>query len=102
MPAARASRGPASVTGTPSISTAPESGGNTPDRILISVDLPAPLSPRTQVTSPAFARSEISFSAIALPKYFTTSRTSSSGSVMRPSPPGALGTLVDDGVDHDG
>ena len=31
----------------------PSSGGKTPDRILISVDLPAPLSPRTQVTSPA-------------------------------------------------
>ena len=37
---------------------------------MISVDLPAPLSPRTHVTWPALTTVETSFSAITLPKYF--------------------------------
>ena len=52
IPRARASRGPEKLTGSPSNSTSPLSGECTPERILISVDLPAPLSPSTQVTWP--------------------------------------------------
>ncbi len=35
----------------------------------MSVDFPAPLSPRMQVTSPALTRAEMSFRATTLPKY---------------------------------
>ena len=45
----------------------------------MNVDLPAPLSPSTQVTSPAPTPTLMSFSATTLPKYFETLRTSSSG-----------------------
>ena len=44
----------------------------------MNVDLPAPLSPSTQVTWPSRTETETSFSAITLPKYFETSRVSSS------------------------
>ena len=44
----------------------------------MNVDLPAPLSPRTHVTSPAPTPTETSFSATTLPKYFEMLRTSSS------------------------
>src|SRR5687767_12331896 len=47
-----ASFGVRSTVGLPSISTSPESGRCTPDRILISVDLPAPLSPTRPIDSP--------------------------------------------------
>ena len=70
IPRARASRGLVNVTGSPFISSSPLSGVWTPDRILISVDLPAPLSPSTQVTSPALTFSEMSWSALTDPKYF--------------------------------
>ena len=59
------------------MSSSPLSGAWTPDRILISVDLPAPLSPSTQVTSPALTFREMSCSALTDPKYFETERTSS-------------------------
>ena len=45
----------------------------------MNVDLPAPLSPSTQVTWPELTTVETSFSAITLPKYLLISRTSSSG-----------------------
>ena len=45
----------------------------------MNVDLPAPLSPSTHVTSPASTPTLTSFSATTLPKYFETLRTSSSG-----------------------
>ena len=41
-----------SCNGWPSNSSSPSSGGNTPEMILISVDLPAPLSPASATTSP--------------------------------------------------
>ena len=69
MPRARASRGPAKITGSPSKSTSPLSGTYTPERILISVDLPAPLSPSTHVTSPGYTATLMSSSALTLPKY---------------------------------
>ena len=49
----------------------------------MNVDLPAPLSPSTQVTSPAPTPTLTSFSATTLPKYFETLRTSSSGVPLR-------------------
>src|SRR5690606_15646683 len=53
----------------------------TPERILMRVDLPAPLSPRRQVTSPARTNIDTSDRATTLPKYFETLRTSSNLSV---------------------
>ena len=41
----------------------------------MNVDFPAPLSPRTHVTWPAFTTVETSFNAITLPKYLLISRT---------------------------
>ena len=62
MPRSLASRGLSNATASPSISIAPEVGLWTPDRILISVDLPAPLSPSRHSTSPACTSSEMSCS----------------------------------------
>ncbi len=42
------------VTGLPSTRISPEVGVSVPDKILTSVLLPAPLSPMSAVTSPAF------------------------------------------------
>ena len=52
MPSARASDGEWIATGTPSISIEPASSRCAPLRHLISVDLPAPLSPSSASTSP--------------------------------------------------
>jgi hypothetical protein len=52
----------------------------------MNVDLPAPLSPRTHVTSPWFTIAETSFSAITFPKYFETWSISRSGTVPAPLP----------------
>src|SRR2546422_14521 len=98
MPAARASRGPPKCTLCPSTRSSPSSCGCTPERILISVDLPAPLSPSTQVSSPPLTCIEMSRSAITLPKYLLTFRTSRSGMtffesfIALPSTPRARGT----------
>ena len=54
MPWSSASRGEPKVTGLPSTFNVPSVCGCSPEMILIRVDLPAPLSPRTQATSPAF------------------------------------------------
>src|SRR6202140_5602480 len=101
MAAARASLGPANRTFLPSIRNSPSSCGWTPDRILIKVDLPAPLSPSTHVTSPARTSIEMSLSAMTLPKYLLTWRTSSRGipvALMSASSQGARGTPSDEGV----
>src|SRR5258708_15504768 len=47
----------------PSISIVPESGGCTPKRIFIKVDLPAPFSPIRAWTSPALRSKSTPFSA---------------------------------------
>ena len=62
MPWSLASRGLLNSTGLPSISTVPDVGLWTPERILISVDLPAPLSPSRHSTSPRLTSSEMSCS----------------------------------------
>ena len=79
MPRSRASRGEWKWTSSPSTRYSPSECWCTPLRILMNVDLPAPLSPSTHVTCPASTRQETSLSAITLPKYFETLRTSSSG-----------------------
>ena len=53
MPALRASRGLPNTVGLLSTKILPEVGGWSPARVLMRVDLPAPLSPRTQVTVPS-------------------------------------------------
>ena len=53
MPRARASVEEVNSTRFPSSSTWPELGVTTPERIFISVDLPAPFSPNSVVTLPA-------------------------------------------------
>ncbi|SLN77900.1 hypothetical protein MAA5396_05129 [Marinovum algicola] len=52
IPALRASIGEWKLTGLPSNSTVPSSGITAPETALISVDLPAPLSPITARISP--------------------------------------------------
>src|ERR1035437_8416538 len=53
MPRSRASRGEEKCVSSPSIFMVPSVCGCRPEMILMSVDLPAPLSPSTQATSPA-------------------------------------------------
>ena len=79
MPAAKASRGEAKTTGRPSTAMLPSSGRSRPDSILIRVDLPAPLSPSRQTTSPGATLSETFSSAMTEPKYFETARASMIG-----------------------
>jgi len=59
----RASRGLEKRVWTPSTKIAPELGGWNPDRILISVDLPAPLSPSRHRIEPGWTDIETSLSA---------------------------------------
>src|SRR4029450_1658639 len=61
------------------ISPARRVGGKTPARILMSVDLPAPLSPSRHSTSPARTSIVMSSRAITWPKYFETPRASRTG-----------------------
>jgi two-component system CheB/CheR fusion protein len=88
----RASRGEENSTGVPYIVYSPELGWCTPERILMNVDLPAPLSPSRQLISPARTSSETPSSATTAPKYLEMLRASSSGGV--PAPGG--GMLGDD------
>ena len=54
IPCRRAASGPGIVTGWPSIRISPDVGVSVPERILTSVLFPAPLSPMSATTSPAF------------------------------------------------
>ena len=90
IPRSLASRGELNVVGSPSTSSSPSLCWCTPLRILMNVDLPAPLSPSTQVTSPGPTDTLMSFRATTLPKYFETSRTSSNAVIAWP-PPRACG-----------
>ena len=58
MPARRASRGVAGANGSPPTSTVPPDAPIAPERILISVDFPAPLVPMRPTTSPAATSNE--------------------------------------------
>src|SRR5271166_2657944 len=72
MPRSSALLGESKRTGWPSTQYSPLEGRCTPARILISVDLPAPLSPSRQCTSPRRKRIETPLSAMTLPKNLLT------------------------------
>src|SRR3954453_4950524 len=79
MPWSRESRGLEKGTGFPSTFTVPSVCGCNPEMILIRVDLPAPLSPSTQVTSPALTRRLMPCKAMMGPKDLPTLSISTSG-----------------------
>ena len=83
-------RGEPKCVASPSTSNSPSLCWCTPDRILMNVDLPAPLSPSTHVTSPGPTDTVMSLRVTTLPKYFDTLRTSSSAVIAGP-PPRACG-----------
>src|SRR5262245_37079213 len=68
MPRFMASRGVAILTGAPSTRISPASARCTPERMLISVDFPAPLSPTRPSASPRLKSSVTPFSACT-PEY---------------------------------
>ena len=68
IPARRASSGVLSESTRPSTAMVPLSGFITPDIVRISVDLPAPFSPRSACTSPGRTRSDMSLSAFTAGK----------------------------------
>src|SRR6478752_10812232 len=80
MPCCSASRGEEKCTSLPSTVRTPSLCGCRPEMILIRVDLPAPLSPRTQVTSPARTVRLMPRSARMAPYVLPTSFISMSGS----------------------
>src|SRR5215217_8141730 len=88
MPRRAASFGPWIDTGEPSKRISPSSTGWIPAMHLISVDLPAPLSPTRAMTSPAATRKSTWYSAWTAPNRFETPRSSRTGwlSVMRSQP----------------
>src|SRR3954451_16817619 len=79
IPSLAASFGPWMCTGWPSKRTSPPSIGWMPATHLISVDLPAPLSPTRAMTSPAETWKSTSCRAITAPKCFDTPRSSWTG-----------------------
>src|SRR5919112_6043629 len=88
MPSRAASFGPWMCTARPSNRTSPSSAGWIPAMHLMSVDLPAPLSPTSATTSPAATRKSTWYSAWTAPNRFETPRSSRTGwlSVMRSDP----------------
>src|SRR3984885_1055143 len=66
------------VTSTPGKLTLPAAGAYTSAKILISVDLPAPFSPRSARISPALRAMPTSVSASVPPKLLKTPRTCNS------------------------
>ena len=79
MPSRAESFGPWIVTGSPSKRTSPWSIGWIPAMHLISVDLPAPLSPTRAMTSPGETWKSTSKRAWTAPKLFETPRSSRTG-----------------------
>src|SRR3954451_21003547 len=79
MPFSRASCGVANATCWPPSRISPPVGWNTPEIALISVVLPAPLSPASATTSPGRTAMEKSLSARTAPKCLDRLRTSSKG-----------------------
>src|SRR3954451_22229703 len=78
----------------------PSSGFWKPDRILIRVDLPAPLSPSNPSTSPLPRRRLMSCSAVTGPKRLATFSTRRTSSDTAP-PPDLADVDVDDHRDED-
>src|ERR1700743_1499498 len=87
MPCWRASSTLLGAYGSPLSHIVPESGLWKPHRILISVDLPAPLSPSSPSTSPLRRCRLMSRSALIGPKLFLTcsTRSTSSSAVWTPT-----------------
>src|SRR5574337_737265 len=103
MPASRASRGVAKATGSPRSRISPALGACTPEIALISVDLPAPLSPASASTSP-HSRSKLTFSsACTPPKRLESPRTARIGSLIATGAceQRALALIDNDGDDDD-
>ena len=73
MPWSSESRGEPNFTSWPSTFNVPEVCGCNPEMILMRVDLPAPLSPSTQATSPARTVRLMPSSATIGPKALPTS-----------------------------
>src|SRR5215831_14330860 len=105
MPRSSASRGDLKCTARPSTRYSPLSGGWTPARVLMSVLLPAPLSPSRQCTSPRFRRSVTPFKAITEPKNLLTASSSRMWSTPLMAGPASAAperdALADVGVEHD-
>src|ERR671915_776395 len=107
-------RGEVKCTSAPSTFTVPSVCGCSPEMILMRVDLPAPLSPSTQVTSPAFtvrltpSRARIapyafptpSISTSVVPTFRVRSACSMIVSVMTSAPP-VEGVVLDVEVQDD-
>src|SRR5689334_16643416 len=72
MPAASASRVPRNLDGWPFTSNWPSKSGITPDRIFISVLLPAPFSPQIECNSPRSTSRETSESATTPGNFLVT------------------------------
>src|SRR4051795_1122786 len=102
MPSERAWSTERSSVSSPLITSRPSSGFWKPDRILISVDLPAPLSPSSPSTSPLSRRRLMSRRAVTGPKRLATFSTRRTSSDTAP-PPHAPDIDVDDhrGEDRD-
>src|SRR4051812_29417063 len=79
MPSRDASFGLWMCTTSPSKRISPESTGWIPAMHLMSVDLPAPLSPTRAMTSPAATRKSTWYSAWTAPNRFETPRSSRTG-----------------------
>src|SRR3954467_9557913 len=75
-PRGAATRGPVTICGTPSKSSSPASTRSIPPIHLISVVLPAPLSPTRAVTSPAFAVTWTDDNTLTGPNDLSTPRSS--------------------------
>src|ERR1700686_2259 len=60
----------------------PEVGGNSPQRIRMVVDLPAPLGPRNPKISPRFTSSETRSTAVKSPKRLTRFSIRTAGPVV--------------------
>src|SRR5918998_3143770 len=73
------------VTGSPLNTISPESIGWIPAMHLIRVDLPAPLSPTSAITSPGATWKSTSYRAWTAPKLFETRRSSRTGDSVTPS-----------------
>src|SRR6266508_5873025 len=62
-----------------------------PEMVLMRVDLPAPLSPTSAVTWPAWAAKSTALSACTAPKRLLTPRSSRSGVLVATAPPSGMG-----------
>src|SRR3954454_5332614 len=100
MPSERAWSTERSSVSSPLITSFPSSGFWKPDRILISVDFPAPLSPSNPSTSPLPRRRLMSRRAVTGPNRLATFSTRRTSSDTAP-PPHPADVDVDDHRDQD-